>query len=155
MYILLSVLFIFLFFSVYLRKKHIALELQTMLKEYEKLNYYRFLETKKAYLQSSIWKKKRKEVMIRDNYTCRLCNKKDLFDIHHISGYDLIPNEGIEHLVLLCRNCHDKQHRIYGYPKTYHEYMLWNAPLKTYNQILKINLQCNTSKETIFICLEQ
>lgn len=148
MYILFGfgILFIFFSFSIYLRKKRIALELKAILKDFETVDYYNFLLKKKEYLQSAIWKKKRREVMIRDNYTCRLCNKRDLFDIHHISGYDLIPNEGIEHLVLLCRRCHDKQHKIYGYPKTYHEYMAWYAPLKTYNKKLKINLQCNTSK---------
>lgn len=148
MYILFGfgILFIFFSFSIYLRKRRLLLELKALTKDFEKSDYHYFLSRKKAYLQSMIWKKKRREVLERDNYTCRLCGKRDLFDVHHISGYNLIPDEGIEHLVLLCRKCHDDQHKIYGYPKTYHEYMSWNAPLKTYTKNLKLNLRCSTSK---------
>lgn len=61
--------------------------------------------------------------------------KRDLFDIHHISGYDLIPNEGIEHLVLLCtENVIISNTKFTVIQKltmsTWHEH----APLKAYNK---------------------
>lgn len=60
------------------------------------------------------WLYWRKQVLIRDNYTCQVCKlqEKDIMDVAHLKGYE---NNGknrrynihnIEHLITFCPNCH-------------------------------------------------
>ena len=58
------------------------------------------------------WTKKRTEIMTRDNFTCTLCGSHDNLQVHHkvyIDGKRLWEYGG-EHLVTLCRKCHELVH---------------------------------------------
>lgn len=66
----------------------------------------------KKYLHSSTWKKKRKQILKRDNYQCQACDsinqgiyhKEDL-EIHH-RHYRHLGDEALEDLITLCPECH-------------------------------------------------
>ena len=92
-----------------------------------------FLHQKYLYLQSDEWGKKRKAVLKRDKYTCQSCGINDSLEVHHMNSYSKIPNEPLTSLISLCRDCHEAQHEYYGFPSTYKDYMLWDAPLKKVN----------------------
>ena len=53
-------------------------------------------------------------VMERDGQQCKLCSVTDNLVVHHLdgSGEQDSPNHGIENLVVLCRSCHNKVHRL-------------------------------------------
>lgn len=89
----------------------------------------RFLATKEMYFNSPKWWEKRTLVHKKYNYQCALCSSNQELEVHHLSGYDKIPNEPTHCLVTLCRSCHQKQHDIHGYPSTYLEYMKWDVKL--------------------------
>lgn len=86
---------------------------------------------KAEYLSSKEWRLKRIQVKERDNYSCQLCGTTKDLHVHHMSGYDQIPNEPIESLITLCKFCHKAEHDKVGYPKTYSDYMKFNHPIKT------------------------
>ena len=92
-----------------------------------KLANFQFMKT--AYLKSDQWQDKRKSVLFRANFQCESCGSPGKLEIHHMSGYNKIPNEPLSDLACLCRNCHQYQHNHYSYPLTYEDYMEWNAPL--------------------------
>lgn len=47
--------------------------------------------------------------LIRDNYTCQKCGKKDCrLEAHHITPKKLGGNDSIYNLITLCNKCHDK-----------------------------------------------
>lgn len=58
------------------------------------------------------WFRKRKRILIRDNYTCQKCGAKKNLRVHHkkyISGRRPWQyNE--KHLITLCNLCHEKEH---------------------------------------------
>lgn len=86
---------------------------------------------KAEYLSSKEWRLKRIQVKERDNYACQLCGTTEDLHVHHMSGYDQIPNEPIDCLITLCNVCHKAEHDKVGYPKTYSDYMKFNHPIKT------------------------
>lgn len=90
-----------------------------------------FMWRKAEYLSSKEWKLKRIQVKDRDNYSCQICGSTKDLHVHHMSGYDLIPNEPISCLITLCSVCHKAEHDKVGYPKTYSDYMKFNHPIKT------------------------
>lgn len=90
-----------------------------------------FMWRKAEYLTSKEWKLKRIQVKDRDNHACQLCGSTKELHVHHMSGYDLIPNEPISCLITLCNVCHKAEHDKIGYPKTYSDYMKFNHPIKT------------------------
>ena len=94
----------------------------------EEFAYFMFM--KSQYLHSKEWDTKRRTCLILHKYRCARCNcDNESLEVHHTSGYNLIPHEPQKVLVALCRNCHEIQHKKYGFPSTYKEYMEWNAPL--------------------------
>ena len=86
---------------------------------------------KAEYLSSKEWRLKRIQVKERDNYACQLCGATGDLHVHHMSGYDQIPNEPIDCLITLCNVCHKSEHDKIGYPKTYSDYIKFNHPIKT------------------------
>lgn len=90
-----------------------------------------FMWRKAEYLSSKEWKLKRIQVKDRDNHSCKICGSTKDLHVHHMSGYDLIPNEPISCLITLCNVCHKAEHDKIGYPKTYSDYMKFNHPIKT------------------------
>ncbi len=81
------------------KKKHKA-------KKYENLSYNQLIKLPE-------WKKRRNQILIRDNYTCQNCGQKIHLEVHHITyryKYPwLSPNED---LIILCEICHAKIHNI-------------------------------------------
>lgn len=66
------------------------------------------------------YKKWRKEVFIRDNYTCQKCKKRGGYlHPHHIEAKSMKPELAydIENGVTLCQDCHRKFHKKYGFGK--------------------------------------
>ena len=60
------------------------------------------------YLSSPQWRKKRYQVLKRDNFLCQSCRKQPATQVHHLSGaYKYIPNEPLFMLISVCDECHD------------------------------------------------
>jgi thymidine kinase len=70
-------------------------------------------EFAKPFYNSTAWKYKRKEILKRDNYTCRDCDGRAT-EVHHKK--ELTPKNindirialGNDNLVSLCHDCHKK-----------------------------------------------
>lgn len=93
-----------------------------------------FLYKKEQYLKSIQWHIKKELVLRRDNYECQLCHSNHSLQVHHMWGYDLIPNEPTDCLILLCSTCHEEEHHLHGYPGTYEGYMNWYTPIEKSKQ---------------------
>lgn len=63
----------------------------------------------KDYLQTSVWARKRSQVMKRENYLCEGCCDSRATVVHHMT-YDHIGQELLYELRALCANCHEKAH---------------------------------------------
>ena len=61
-----------------------------------------------TYLQSDVWKAKRKEVLKVAGYRCRRCGARAT-EVHH-ETYKRIYNENLSDLTALCENCHKAAH---------------------------------------------
>ena len=61
------------------------------------------------YLQSVRWKAKRLEKLNSVDYHCARDGKTEGVQVHHRT-YDNVPNEPMEDLIVLCRDCHKKEH---------------------------------------------
>lgn len=60
------------------------------------------------------YRKVKKEVAERDNYTCVLCGRYPAADAHHVIFRSKQGEDCKENIVCLCRNCHDKAHGIHA-----------------------------------------
>lgn len=61
------------------------------------------------------WKQKRDRILLRDNFTCVSCGRKDLpLQVHHIFySPNTDPWNYIDaHLVTYCETCHETEHLI-------------------------------------------
>ena len=90
-----------------------------------KLQEFRAL--KKKYLNSYIWEAKRYEALQLANYMCSSCKATSNLEVHHDTGYRIIPYEPVSSLRVLCRTCHTTLHTKYGYPQTLEEYYNFNT----------------------------
>ena len=62
------------------------------------------------YLRTSKWLSIRKRILVRDNHTCRMCNKK-ANQVHHRSySQNVIDGCDDSSLISLCRGCHKYIH---------------------------------------------
>lgn len=64
------------------------------------------------YIKSDEWNHKRKEVLERDRFKCRLCGamgSRHSLHVHH-NSYDNLGNEPLEDLITLCKECHERHH---------------------------------------------
>jgi len=64
-----------------------------------------------TYLQSEAWKKKRNEIMQRDNKQCRFCGQREALQVHHLT-YKNLGNENEQELITLCKSCHKMLHDV-------------------------------------------
>lgn len=66
-------------------------------------------------LKDPRWQKKRLEIMERDQWTCRDCgNTEKELHVHHIFYYKNYCDPWEyrdEHLITLCKDCHEKDHQ--------------------------------------------
>lgn len=67
---------------------------------------------KSVFRGSSIWKKKRNEIIMRDGFKCAICQCTKNLQVHHIYSLDNYPNMKLENnnLITLCDICHHKAH---------------------------------------------
>ena len=89
-----------------------------------------FRYRKHAYLKSIEWKKLRHSVLVRDNYTCQICNSSANLHVHHMSYRNLF-HEPLDDLITLCNTCHTNIHETFGYPQTVEQYQQWSHMLVT------------------------
>lgn len=69
---------------------------------------YRF-----GYLKSEAWKTVRLEALARANGYCNICSARSLSnDAHHFHYPKNIWNTKVDHLVILCRECHRLVHEL-------------------------------------------
>ena len=88
--------------SFYELKREVKIEMrkEEILKHTKK--YY-------EYLESDLWKLKRKYVLKRDNNICQACLSAEANDVHHLT-YNRVFDEPLFDLISVCRNCHKKIH---------------------------------------------
>ena len=57
-----------------------------------------------------------KHVLKRDNYTCQCCGSTENLNVHHINGFAIDNERGIDtkNGIVLCKDCHSLYHSIYG-----------------------------------------
>ena len=71
--------------------------------------------TKKFY-KSAAWKRKRKQVLERDNWECQKCKERGGYSkattVHHIKHLTDRPDLALtgSNLVSLCSTCHNEEH---------------------------------------------
>lgn len=74
--------------------------------------YYEYLEKQpiiSRFNRGYFWKQIRKRVLMRDNYTCQICGKKEGLHIHHMVPYREKEDNSDKNLITLCINCHMKK----------------------------------------------
>lgn len=70
----------------------------------------------KRFYKSKEWKRKRKEILRRDNYECQRCKREGGFSkattVHHIKHLDEHPELALvdSNLESLCSTCHNVEH---------------------------------------------
>lgn len=70
------------------------------------------------------WKKKRKQILLRDGKKCRSCGSSHLLQVHHrqyhvlkYSGQFKLPwNYDNKYLITLCEKCHNAGHLKFKVP---------------------------------------
>lgn len=85
-------------------------------------NHPRFNGGKRVRREDYQLKKWRKDVYMRDNYTCQHCNKKaGKLEAHHIKTWAEFPGlrYNLENGITLCYDCHNKVHGKIKREKTY------------------------------------
>lgn len=65
-------------------------------------------KTYKEYLESDIWLEKR-NFILSSNPLCEKCHSKFGSQIHHLT-YEHCGNEPREDLMILCKQCHEREH---------------------------------------------
>jgi 5-methylcytosine-specific restriction endonuclease McrA len=67
-------------------------------------------------LNTDYWKNVCREVRLRDDHECQICEKKTSLEVHHKTykknGISIIGKEleNLDCLILLCADCHNKIH---------------------------------------------
>lgn len=73
-------------------------------------------QEKRKYFEYEQW---RKNVFMRDNYTCQCCGDKKGGNLvaHHLDSYDWCKEKRIDvnNGITLCEKCHTDFHKVYGY----------------------------------------
>ena len=62
------------------------------------------------YLQTSEYRERAKQALIRDKFQCQLCETGKNVVVHHVT-YRRLGNEELDDLVTLCDKCHYEVHR--------------------------------------------
>jgi hypothetical protein len=82
--------------------------------------------THKKYMRSEMWRRKREKFLNhRKSRCCEMCGSKDANQVHHRT-YQRLLVEKMSDLVLLCRECHDKFHKVIP-PKKMSKSKSWNG----------------------------
>lgn len=68
------------------------------------------------FYKSRVWRSKRKQILIRDNYECQKCKSRGRFSkadcVHHIKHLKDYPELALtdDNLECLCNPCHNEEH---------------------------------------------
>ena len=68
------------------------------------------------FYKSRYWKKKRTEILDRDNYECQVCKAEGKFSpantVHHIIPLEQRPDLVLDddNLLSICAGCHNREH---------------------------------------------
>ena len=76
--------------------------------------------------KTSKWRAKRKEILERDDNTCKKCGSKEKLHIHHIYSQWYYPDYAFEneYLITLCESCHHQYHANYhAVPENFEEWL--------------------------------
>jgi 5-methylcytosine-specific restriction endonuclease McrA len=66
-------------------------------------------KTYQEYLQSEMWQDKKNLILEIAEYKCQKCGSKKNLQVHHLN-YDSVGNENQHDVIVLCKNCHEKEH---------------------------------------------
>ena len=66
-------------------------------------------ENYKEYLDSILWKEKSEWIKEVAGNKCQKCGNKFNLQVHHID-YTNVGNEGMDDVIVLCKECHKKEH---------------------------------------------
>lgn len=75
------------------------------------------------FYNSRTWRRKREQIIERDNFECQMCKDKGKFKsadtVHHIKELKDYPELGMtdENLISLCFRCHNVIHERFGEQK--------------------------------------
>jgi len=95
-------------------------ETNVIVKDYDSSIYVEFKKGTHYSLwmgrNDKLWRRFRKMVLERDNYTCQNCgktNKETILQIHHIKPVKDYPNlfYTLNNVITLCVNCHKNIHK--------------------------------------------
>lgn len=64
-----------------------------------------------TYLESSVWKEKRRAVLLRAQGVCEGCRNAMATEVHHLT-YERVGREPLFDLVAVCKPCHDEIGRV-------------------------------------------
>jgi len=68
----------------------------------------------KSYLQTEYWRELRNRKLKQSGYKCEICGATNNLQIHHPTyhkkGISILYKEELSDLIVLCKNCHQKQH---------------------------------------------
>ncbi len=65
------------------------------------------------FLKSDYWKRIRKQILVRDKYTCTNCGSKKHLEVHHTTyKHHFAEHKHLGDLHTLCRTCHKEIHLI-------------------------------------------
>lgn len=70
-----------------------------------------------AFRKTYAFKKWRKDVFVRDHYTCQCCGKiSSKLNAHHLDGYNWCVDKrvDVDNGITLCKECHLEFHSLYG-----------------------------------------
>lgn len=93
-------------------KKRIAKQLKAKNTK-EKPKYINKYKWDQRYLHP-MWRKRRKQIIQKDDFKCRQCGNTHKLVVHHLvyqSGFQIWEYKD-EHLVTWCENCHDTYHAV-------------------------------------------
>ena len=92
-------------------------------------------EEYKKYLLSDEWAKLKIDLFNFRGKKCEKCGSKKQICVHHLT-YKNIYKEELSDLVILCRNCHEKEHGILKHKKK-------QKPIKILSLAQKVQLKKN------------
>lgn len=64
----------------------------------------------RSYLKSKHWRKTRNNALVKAGFRCQHCRTNQHLTVHHLT-YKNLGHENPSDLLVLCWNCHKKEHR--------------------------------------------
>lgn len=94
--------------AIQFHKEHKANRVK-LFEEIFNVKYENFEQAYNIYLKSDQWKIKRKKILKRDNYVCRICKTNNAEEVHHLNYQNLCDESELE-LLSVCSIYHKLVH---------------------------------------------